>query len=220
MTDHSVEDRGLKITQHVLDRKVSVLEAAQDLIPVLLMIPQVASQDDFDLVRAIESEIDDLPIGRVRELWHIDSLPEKDREIKRLEGLWLDAVLQACKRIQRSLLVRILVLDQHLNVAERQIVGAVSRKEVSAILKSLVLRDGVFPEEAREGFGYEGAFIGRVASGAQLVQQRTDASNPRVVAERRVHQFDNVDAAVEAFIDCEWAKGIDGIPLRITPIEH
>jgi hypothetical protein len=206
------EERGLQTVQAVLDKQMSILEAAHGLLPLLQMNPALASQDDFNLVRAIASETDDLPIGRLRELWHPDSLAEKDREIKRLERLWHEQVLSACERIRRMLLLRKLVLDRHLSLSERHIVGVVARQEVVAILKSLLLTEGVFPIEGREGFGYEGTFVGRVSSGAQLIRTRTYPANPHAVAEHRVDHFQNIDAAIEAFIDCEWNNGIDGIP--------
>jgi len=197
----------------VLGEEMSILEAAQDLWALLRVNPALASQSDFDFMRAISSETDDLPIGRVREHWHPDSLSEKDHEIRRLESLWREQMLRACERIRRILLLRKLVLDRHLSVSERPILGAVARQEVAAIVKSLLLADTVFPIEGREGFGFEGAFLGLTSSGIQLVSSRTYATNPRVVAERRVVHFKDIDTATEAFINSEWINGIDGIPL-------
>jgi hypothetical protein len=87
----------------------------------------------------------------------------------------------------------------------------VSRKEVAAVLKSILLRDGVFPIEEREGVVYEGAILGLVASGAQIARSRAYASDPKTAAERRIDRYQEVDAAIEAFIDMEWSAGIDGI---------
>src|SRR5215469_7510566 len=70
---------------------------------------------------------------------------------------------------------------------------------------------GVFPSEGREGYGYEGIFLGRLSSGAELVRSRTYATNSQAGAGRRVDHFQDIDAAIEAFIDCEWNKGIDGV---------
>ena len=119
MTERQSENRGLEIVQDVLDGKKSILEAAVGLLSLLQVKPSLASRDDFNLIRAIESETDDLPIGRIREHWHPDALTEKDREIERLEGLWREQMLAACERIRRALLVRKLVLSQHLNVADQ-----------------------------------------------------------------------------------------------------
>jgi len=209
-----LEERGLQTVQAVLDGQMSIVEAAHGLLPLLQMKPDLASEEDYDLVRAIVSETDHLPIGRLRELWHSDSLPEKDREIDHLDRLWHEQMLSACQRICRKLLVRKLVLNRHLSVSERHAIGVVARDEAAEILKSLLLTDGVFPMEGREGFGYEGTFVGRTSSGAQLVWNRTYANNPHLIAERRVDSFQSLDAAIEAFMDCEWSDGIDGIPFN------
>ena len=214
MAEQRAEERGLQIVQAVLGGQMSILEAAPGLFALLQMNPALASKDDFGVVVAVDSETHDLPIGRVRELWGPDALAEKDHQITRREGLWRVEMLMACERIRRTLLVRLLVVNRHLNVSERHIVGAVSRQEVAAILKSVFLTDGVFPREGLEGHGYEGTFLGRLSSGAELVRSRTCATNSQAVAERRVDHFQDIDAAIEAFIDCEWNKGIDGIPLE------
>lgn len=212
MAQQQSEERGLQIVQEVMDGQMSILEAAHRLLGPLQINPALASQDDFDLIRGIDSEVDDLPIGQVRELWHPDSLAEKDHEIKRLESLWREPMLSACERIRRTLLLRKLVLSRHLSVPERRMVGVVARQEIASVLKSLLLADGYFPLEGCEGFGYEGASLGKVSSGVQLIRTRTYAAAPQTVAERRVDHFQDPDAAIEAFIDCEWNEGIDGIP--------
>jgi hypothetical protein len=207
-------ERALETVESALGGRIGMVEAAHALLPLLRMNSDFASQDDFDLIRAIESETDDLPIGRrVREHWHPNSLREKDRELVRCEGLWHEQMESACQRIRRMLLVRMLVLNRHLSVAERQLLGPVQKREVASILRSILRGDGVFPAEGREGFAYEGVIIGRVSSGAQITHSRTYADRPQIIAERRVEHYGSLDAAIEAFIDCEWAEGIDGVPI-------
>lgn len=48
----------------------------------------MVTEADYKLLIVVESETDDLPIGRLRELWHPDFLEEKDQEIARCEVLW------------------------------------------------------------------------------------------------------------------------------------
>ncbi|MGA9673334.1 MAG: hypothetical protein WBQ94_29355 [Terracidiphilus sp.] len=180
------------------------------------MDSDLASKEDLDLICGIASETDDLPTGRVREHWHPDSLREKDCELARCEELWHEKMLLTCKRIRRTLLLRKLVVNRHLDVAERQFVGLVRTREVAAILRSLVLADSVFPAEGREGFAYEGVTIGRVSCGAQIIFSRTHALHPQSIAERRVERYEDLDAAIQAFIDHEWGEGIDGIPIEPT----
>lgn len=80
------EAQVLEAVESALDGRMGMVEAAHALLPLLTRNSDLASQGDFDLIRGIESETDDLPIGRVREHWHLDSLREKDRELARCEG--------------------------------------------------------------------------------------------------------------------------------------
>jgi hypothetical protein len=91
------------IAQGVLDGQTGVIDAARTLVLLLRRSPELASKEDFNLVRAIESETDDLPLGQVRELWDPAALANKDREIARCESLWRDEVRAACGRILQRL---------------------------------------------------------------------------------------------------------------------
>jgi hypothetical protein len=206
-----LEAQALETVEAVLSGRIGTVEAAQALLPLLQLNSDLASQADFNLIRAIESETDDLPVGRVRQHWHPDSLREKDHELARCEGLWHEKMMLACQRIRRTLLLRKLIVDRHVNVAERQLIVQVRRQEVVAILRSILRANSVFPEEGREGFAFEGATIGRVSSGAQIMHSRTHAVHSQTIAERRIDRYENLDVAIEAFIDREWSDGIDGI---------
>lgn len=59
----------------------------------------MVTEADYKLIIAVESETDDLPIGRLRELWHPDFVGEKDQEIARCEALWGQQIRAACERI-------------------------------------------------------------------------------------------------------------------------
>jgi hypothetical protein len=210
------EAQALETVEFALDGRMSIVESAHALLPLLAMNSDLASLEDFNLIRAIESETDDLPIGRVREHWHPDSLREKDRELARCERLWRERMISMCQRLRRTLLLRKLIVDRHLNVAQRQIVAPVRRQEVVVILCSILREDSVFPAEGREGLAYEGATIGRLSSGAQITHSRSYASHPQMVAEHRVYHYEDLDAAIEAFIDSEWSGGIDGISIEAS----
>lgn len=214
VTINQFEERGLQMVQSVLDGQTGAVEAAYTLRALLLMNPDLATQEDCKLMTAIVSETDHLPIGPVREHWHPDSLREKDREIARCDAHWHEQMVSACQCIRRTLLVRKLVVKRHLNVSERQLVGFVVRQEVKPMLRSLLLTDSVYPDEGREGFDYEGTILGRVSSGAQVIHCRTHAVHPQTVSERRIEHYRDLDAAIEALIDYEWSEGIDGIPIR------
>jgi len=82
----------------VLSGQLGILAAAWSIDPFTDSLPELFGEDE-PIFTAICSETDHLPIGRVRDLWHSDFLPEKDVEIARCEELWPDEVLGACERI-------------------------------------------------------------------------------------------------------------------------
>ena len=68
-------------------RARGTVEAARRLYSLLSRHPEFTSEEDFNLVRAIESQTDDLPLGQVRDLWDPVVLAEKDAELVRCEAL-------------------------------------------------------------------------------------------------------------------------------------
>lgn len=96
---NGTREPALQIAREVLAGDIPVLEAAITLCPLLRSDPTIASKDDTNLMVALASEIDHLPIGRVREEWHPDFLPAKDQEVARFERLSRKEVRSACERI-------------------------------------------------------------------------------------------------------------------------
>ena len=92
------QKRVKEISKAVLDGQLSILEGTRALRS-LAFTDAIANEDDRNLIIAIESETDDLPIGDVRHLWAPTALAEKDVEIRRCEALWREDVLAACRRI-------------------------------------------------------------------------------------------------------------------------
>ena len=99
----------------------------------------------------------------------------------------------------------------HLSVTERQFVVPVRRQEVVAVLRSILQADSVLPAKGRDGIAYEGAIIGQVSFRAQITLSRNGPVHPQTIVECRAEHYDDLNAAIEAFIDCEWSKGIDGV---------
>jgi hypothetical protein len=99
MPINGARERALQIARGVLAGDIQVLEAAIALCPLLRLDPTIATKEDANLIIALESEIDHLPIGNVRREWHPDILPEKDQEIARFEKLSSEDVRSACERI-------------------------------------------------------------------------------------------------------------------------
>jgi hypothetical protein len=115
---------------------------------------------------------------------------------------------------KRTGLLRKLVIDGHLSVEERQVLGKVTRQEVSELVKMLLLSDGTFPKRHEGRAVYEGARLVRVADGVEVLWERSNPCEPFTIAERRTEMFRQIDAAIQRFIDSEWRSGIDGIVLN------
>jgi hypothetical protein len=114
---------------------------------------------------------------------------------------------------ERQEALKKLVVEWHLNVAERQILGNVQRQEVFEIVKALLLTQGAFPTHVGRTTN-EGARLIRVSSGVQIVWQRSYPWDPSTVAERHTETYAEIDLAIQKYIDTEWRSGIDGIVLK------
>jgi len=115
---------------------------------------------------------------------------------------------------ERTDLLMKLLIDGHVNVTERQALGVVGRQEVAEIVKSLLRQHGVFPDRRGAKAVYEGATLSRIPSGVQITWERAYPWNPFTVAESRTELFEELDTAVEKFINSEWKAGIDGVKLN------
>ena len=115
--------------------------------------------------------------------------------------------------MDRANLQQKLVFSGHVNVAEKQTLGAVSKREVAEIVKSHLRVHGVFPDHREAKAVYEGATLTQASSGTQITWVRAYPSDPFTVAERRTEYFEDVNAAIHKFVETEWSAGIDGIEL-------
>jgi hypothetical protein len=125
--------------------------------------------------------------------------------------------------MQRNDLLEKLVISLHLNVPERQILGAgpVSAKEIATIVKRLLETNGVFPPKAKPWAPgetvFEGFFLVKQPSGGvRLTWQRQHPINPYVLADQGSSDFANLDDAISTFMRKEWSNGIDGIGLSFS----
>jgi hypothetical protein len=99
MGNETPKANAIGIANETLSGRIGVVEAARRLCPLLHQDATIVSQADFNTICGIDSETDHLPVGWVREHWHPDSLPEKDREIARCEELYRDHIRAICERI-------------------------------------------------------------------------------------------------------------------------
>jgi hypothetical protein len=116
--------------------------------------------------------------------------------------------------MDREELIDRLITTGHLNVPDRKSLAHLGRNEVFAAVRVRLERDGFFPPNAGiEGWVYEGPFIRRSENRRYVgINQRSRACDPRVVAETAQRSFDDIEAAVNWYIDAEWGSSIDGIP--------
>ena len=103
--------------------------------------------------------------------------------------------------------------EQHINVAERLSLGAITENEVARTLKAHLLRHGIYPLRPERAAVYEGATILTKPSGFQITWERGYALDPHTVAQRHVEGFTNIDTAIKVFMESEWKSGIDGIQI-------
>jgi hypothetical protein len=123
-------------------------------------------------------------------------------------------------RTTREALVEKLVVSFHLNVPERQLLGSdcVSVEEVAAVVKRLFEQYGHFPQIAslwQPGeVVFEGFFLVKRPDGkVQMTWQRNNPINNTELAEQSSSEYSDLDEAISMFIESEWPRGIDGIPL-------
>jgi len=91
--------RARDIALHAIEGRISLLEAVRILTPILHANPQLVAKEDYNTIIGIDSETDDLPIGRVRSEWDAGALAKKDIEIAECEMRWRDQILSVCRRI-------------------------------------------------------------------------------------------------------------------------
>jgi hypothetical protein len=94
----SERQKAKEVAESVLNRRTTVLEAARELVS-RADTDEMANEENRLLIITIESETDDLPIGKVRKPWARYAQEAKDTGIARCEELWKCQFIEACKRI-------------------------------------------------------------------------------------------------------------------------
>lgn len=92
----------LEIAQNLLSQQISAVEAVRALVPIIRVDSTLVSREDRKAMLGYEKEIEDLPVGRVREVWHPDALLEKDKEIEKHERLYGAEVKAVCERLVKK----------------------------------------------------------------------------------------------------------------------
>jgi hypothetical protein len=99
-------------------------------------------------------------------------------------------------------------------VAERHVLGVVHESELLEVIKSVLAKQGAFPERRQGSLMYEGAVIMTDTGQPEITWERLHPTHPTIVAQRRRETFTDLDSAIRAYIDSEWSRGIDGIAIR------
>jgi hypothetical protein len=115
---------------------------------------------------------------------------------------------------EREQLLKKLINLLHVSVYERQQLGSVERNEIARMVKQQLIEQGQFPQPSSGGAVLEGASMTLFNNEVQILWQRAFAHAPFKTAESFSRTFTDVDEAIEAYIESEWRKGIDGIPLE------
>ena len=92
----------VEIAQNLLTQQISAIEAVRALVPIIRVDSTLVSREDRKAMLGFEKEIEDLPVGRVREVWHPDALLEKDKEIDKYERLYGAQVKSICERLVKK----------------------------------------------------------------------------------------------------------------------
>jgi hypothetical protein len=114
----------------------------------------------------------------------------------------------------RAELIRKLLLNLHVPVAERLLIGNLYADEVAGAIRAILAERGAFPKPRQGTVTYEGAVIRTDTGQPEITWERSHPLDPTTVAERRRKTFTDVDSAISAYIDSEWPRGIDGIVIE------
>lgn len=91
----------LIIVNDILEEKIGSIKASRKLIR---LFSEIGFDDDNDLLvfKALDSETDHLPVGKLRENYSSQKLKEIDEEIKKYEDFYRNSVMSACKNILKK----------------------------------------------------------------------------------------------------------------------
>ena len=73
------------IANLVITKKLNILEAAKEISSISNELGLDENDEDINILRAINSETDSLPIGKEKDLWSKNALLKKQNEIEKAE---------------------------------------------------------------------------------------------------------------------------------------
>lgn len=89
--------KAVEVASKILDGKIGLIEGVRRLVSFQNEIGS-ANDEEFLVLKGIESETDDFPIGEARQNWSEAILKDKDAEIEEYEDQVRASVVDACRR--------------------------------------------------------------------------------------------------------------------------
>lgn len=84
----------------ILGGELGIIEGARVLSSLASrLVGNWATDPEFQVFGALDTETDHLPVGKVRELWDPAALAEKDATVQRIEAESRAEVEEACRRL-------------------------------------------------------------------------------------------------------------------------
>lgn len=103
MTDTSrwSRQRIADVAAKMLAGEVDLLEGCRTIVSLLPGIPVDDRDDDDDLLTmvVIDSELDDIPLGRTRDLWEPTALARQEEKKARYLGVMHEEIMRACRSL-------------------------------------------------------------------------------------------------------------------------
>ena len=93
----SLEKKATRIATALIEDRLSLTEAVRKLVPVFRDL-RLDGEEVFDLV-GIDSELDGLPVGSVREHWDRDALAHEDEKRLAYEDRVRNEVIECCRAV-------------------------------------------------------------------------------------------------------------------------
>jgi hypothetical protein len=100
--DSGAREKALNAARAILKGDLGIIEGAR-LISTLApdLVADWKVDPDFLVLAALDSETDDLPVGKQRKLWEAKALAERDAIVSRMEAEARQNVEVACRNILR-----------------------------------------------------------------------------------------------------------------------
>ena len=99
MRKRRIEAKVRVIARTLLAGESQPSETCSLLLPYAYWNPELFTEEDKALLRAVNSETDDLPMGKLRENWHPDFLPAKLDQLAKYDAAIGSDVRGLCERL-------------------------------------------------------------------------------------------------------------------------